>query len=312
MKQHWVCRVHPLRAWLVVAVLLMGVTACAASPMPAAAPAAPEMAMDRGAAVAEAPAADGSVSTDRKVVARAQIDLVVADAGTSADAVTALVETMGGYVTASNLYRASYTSANVLQGSMTVRVPAERLDEAMTELERMAVTVTSRTINREDVTDQYSDTDSRLRNLEATETELRAMLTEVRERPGSTTEDIMSVYRTLTDVRGEIEQLRGRKNMFDNLIALSTIEVRLTPDVAELPVTESGWRPSAVVRSAQRALVSAVQSLADVLIWAVIFVLPVALLVLLPLVLVGWLLRLWFRRMSKHKPAPTVSTPPAA
>lgn len=315
MKQYWVRRVQPLRAWLVVVVLLMGVTACAASPMPAAAPAS-EMAMDRsapaaGAAVAEAPAAEGGVTADRKVIARAQVNLVVADAGASADAITTMVEAMGGYVTASNLYRAGYTSANVLQGSMTVRVPAERLDEAMAELEGMAVTVTSRTINREDVTDQYSDIDSRLRNLEATETELRAMLTEVRERPGSTTEDIMSVYRTLTEVRGEIEQLRGRKNMFDNLIALSTIEVQLMPDIAELPVTESGWRPAAVVRSAQRALVSAVQSLADVLIWAVIFVLPVALLILLPLVLVGWLLRLWFRRMGKGKQAPTGSTPPA-
>ena len=119
----------------------------------------------------------------------------------------------------------------------------------------------------------------------------------------------MAVYRTLTDVRGQIEQLRGRKNMYDNLIALSTLEVRLSPDVAELPVTESGWRPAAVVRSAQRALVGAVQGLGTVLIWGVVFFLPVALIILVPLFILGWLLRMWFRRMAAKRPKTPAAQP---
>ncbi len=144
----------------------------------------------------------------------------------------------------------------------------------MDALGAMAVEVDARTMNREDVTDQYTDVDAQIRNLEATEQELIAMLEEVRERPNSTSEDIMAVYRTLTEVRGQIETLRGRKNMWDNLVALSTIDVTLTPDSANLPVVEEGWRPAGVAREAQRALVSAVQVLGNVVIWLGIFVLP--------------------------------------
>jgi hypothetical protein len=175
----------------------------------------------------------------------------------------------------------------------------------------MAVTVNSRQLTRDDVTDQYSDVDAQIRNLEATEEELRAMLQEVRERPNSTTEDIMSVYRTLTEVRGQIETLRGRKNMWDNLVALSTIDVTLTPDSANLPVVEEGWRPAGVAREAQRALVSAVQVLGNVVIWLGIFVLPLVLLALIPLAILIWFLRWVFRRLSKPKPTLTVAPPHA-
>ena len=296
-------------------ILLFALAACSAASAPVSAPMT-EPAFDRaapaaGSATVQSSSEVGAATADRKVIARAQMDLLVTNAGATAAAITELVERTGGYVTASNLYRAGYSSTpDVLQGSMTVRVPAERLEETLAALEQLAVQVTSRTLNREDVTDQYSDVDSQLRNLEATETELRAMLTEVRERPGSTTEDIMAVYRALTEVRGEIEQLRGRKNVFDNLIALSTIEVRLLPDVAELPLGETGWRPAAVVRSAQRALVGALQTLVDVAIWGVIFVLPVAVVVLLPVGVVGWLLRTWLQRIRRQR-AESSATPSA-
>ncbi len=303
-----------LRVGLVVQALVVGLflVACAAASAPVASPMS-EPAFDRalpaapasGGATAQVSGEPGGVTADRKVIARAQIDLLVTDAGAASAAITELVERLGGYVTASNLYRASYSTSGALQGSMTLRVPAERLEETLAALEQLAVSVTSRSLNREDVTDQYTDIDSQLRNLEATETELRAMLAEVRARPGATTEDIMAVYRTLTDVRSQIEQLRGRKNVFDNLIALSTIEVRLLPDVAELPLGETGWRPAAVFRSAQRALVGALQTLVDVAIWGVVFVLPVLVIALLPLIALGWLLRSWWQRNSRRRAATT-------
>ena len=72
------------------------------------------------------------------------------------------------------------------------------------------------------MTDQYSDLDARLRNLRATEKELLALLTEVRERPNAKVEDILDVHRSLTQIRGEIETLQGRKNLLDNQIDFST------------------------------------------------------------------------------------------
>lgn len=262
-----------------------------------------------GEAVAQAPGSEGTAAANRMLIARANISLVVADTQATVDAISALMDDMGGYLSDSNLYRSTWDSSQALQGTMTLRVPAENLDATLDRLAEMAVTVESRSINSEDVTDQYSDVDAQIRNLEATEEELRAMLEEVRKRPNSTSEDIMAVYRTLTEVRGEIETLRGRKNMWDNLIELSTIEVTLTPDSANLPVVEEGWRPEGVARDAQRALVGAVQALGNVLIWFVMFFLPLLLLALIPIGIFIWILRWVFRKLSKPK-AKLVAVPP--
>ena len=305
-----------MRQWVVavgmISALVLGACASARPASSENAPAPMEQAQSSGGdAVAQAPGSEGVATANRKIIARADLSLVVADTQATVDAISTLMDELGGYVSASNIYRSTWDSSKALEGSITLRVPAENLETALDRLAEMAVTVESRSLNREDVTDQYTDVDAQIRNLEATEQELLAMLEEVRERPNSTSEDIMAVYRTLTEVRGEIETLRGRKNMWDNLISLSTIEVELTPDSANLPVVEEGWRPSAVAREAQRALVSAVQVLGNIAIWFVMFVLPLVLLALIPLTIFVWLLRLLFRRLSKPKPQ-IVSTPPPA
>jgi hypothetical protein len=295
--------------WVISALVL---AACGSANLtPSSSAPAPMEQSSGGDSVAQAPGGEGAATTNRMIIARANISLVVADTQATVDAISTLMDELGGYVSTSNLYRSTWDSSQVLQGSITLRVPSENLEAALDQIAEMAVTVESRSLNREDVTDQYTDTDAQIRNLEATEQELLAMLEEVRERPNSTSEDIMAVYRTLTEVRGEIETLRGRKNMWDNLISLSTIDVTLTPDSANLPVIEEGWRPSSVAREAQRALVSAVQVLGNVVIWFGLFVLPLVLLALIPIGIFVWLLRLLFRRLSKPKPQ-VVSVPPPA
>lgn len=295
------------RWWVVIVwgVMLWLLAACA-SPMSreAAAPAPASEAVSGG-AMAQSDTSD-SATLDRKIIARANVDLTVTDPSATVDAINALMDEVGGYVSATNLYKSSYDSAQRLQGNLTLRVPADRLDETLDALEKMAVDVPSRSIDREDVTDQYSDIDAQLRNLEATEAELREMLAEVRARPNSTAEDIMAVYRTLTEVRGQIEQLRGQKNMLDNLISLSTIEVTLRPDTATLPVVEEGWRPIVVMREALRSLVGAVQWLGNVAIWAVLFLLPLLALAAVPVVVLYFIVRWLIRR--NRKPAPAVTT----
>jgi hypothetical protein len=134
-----------------------------------------------------------------------------------------------------------------------------------------------------------------LTNLEATEKELRALLAEVREKPNSTAEDIIAVHRRLTEIRGEIEQLQGRRNMLDNLISLATIQVELIPDALNQPVVQEGWRAAVVVRAALRALVSTLQFLGEVAIWMVLFFLPLLLLILVPTGILVWALRRWMR-----------------
>jgi hypothetical protein len=295
-RRRWHGRfVHVMALLAGLSILLLGGCAARAprsessASMPAGAPASGEMAMDTANVVAQA---DGTApmgqSTNallaRKMIARASLAMVVADAEQTLEEIEGLMEEVGGYVSDANFYNTGSGDAPVMQGNLTLRVPAEILEETLDRLEALAVDVGTRTLTREDVTDQYSDIDAQLRNLEATEAELREMLTEVRERPNARPEDILAVHNRITEVRGQIEVLQGQQNLLDNLIGLSTIDVTMVPDAASLPVVEEGWQPGTVVRAATRALVSTLQWLGNAIIWFVIAVLPVLLMLLFPIV----------------------------
>ena len=146
--------------------------------------------------------------------------------------------------------------------------------------------------------------DARLRNLRATETELLALLTEVRARPNAKVEDILAVHRSLTQIREEIETLQGRKNLLDNRIEFSTVRVELIPDSVYRPIVEEPWSASGPVRNALRALVATLQGLLTALIWALLYLAPLLLVFLIPLAALIWMVRLWIRQRGKDGTEP--------
>ncbi|MBP7960532.1 MAG: DUF4349 domain-containing protein [Caldilineaceae bacterium] len=273
-------------------------SACSAASPAAMAPSAAPMPAAREYPASEASAADSaSADFQRKVIARASLSLVVSDASASMDAIQSVADEMGGYVESVNLYKSGYDSSQAMSGSTTVRIPAQKLEEALARFEALAVDVQSRSLNREDVTSQYTDLDAQLTNLKAAEEELRALLSEVRQRPAATAEDILAVYRQLTDIRGQIEQYQGQKNMLDNLIGLATVQIDLTPDALTQPIVDEGWQPTGVARSALRGLVTMLQWIGNAGIWLVVFFLPLALLALIPVGILAWFVR-WLKRRS--------------
>lgn len=261
---------------------------------PAGAPVVDAYAQDAEASLAAMPAAQIA----RKVVATASMTLVVADTATMVGQIEAILEEAGGYVANTNLYKSNYNGAELLRGTMTLRIPSERLSGVMSQLGELAEDVRSENLSREDVTDQYSDVEAQLRNLRTTEGELLALLAEVREKPNATPEDIMAVHRNITEIRGQIEQLQGRQNMLDNLVSLSTLTIELVPDAINLPVVEEGWRPAVIARDATRALVNTLQFFGNAAIWIGVYLLPLVVLALIPLSIIVWLLRRIFRRLG--------------
>ncbi len=261
----------------------------------------PEMADEEASAPQRA--ADGAEAS-RQVIANANISLVVADTATALTGVEQVVSDLGGYVADMDLSKGRYDESDVLRGSLTLRAPAASLEEALDLLQALATDVNYLNVNRQDVTDQYSDLDARLRNLHATETELLALLTEVRERPNAKVEDILAVHRSLTQIREEIETLQGRKNLLDNQIDFSTIWVELIPDSVFRPIVEEPWSASGPVRNALRALVATLQGLLTALIWAVLYLTPLLLVFLIPLAVLIWLVRLWVGRRRSREESP--------
>jgi hypothetical protein len=222
--------------------------------------------------------------TETLVIRNADLTLVVVDPAQTSDDIGELAEDLGGFVVSSNVYQTSYGTSSELtaRASIVIRVPAEKLSQAVDEIEQMAVEVQQKNISGEDVTQEYTDLQSQLRNLELAEDQLAEIMDSTRD-----AEDTLRVFEQLRQIRGEIEIIKGRISYLENSARLSRITVDLIPDVLAQPIQIGGWRPQGTVKDAVETLVQTLQFLADAGIWLVICVLPVALLIGLPGFFIG-------------------------
>ena len=157
----------------------------------------------------------------------------------------------------------------------------------------------SESVTGQDVTAEFTDLESRLRNLEATE----AQLVNIMDR-ATKTEEVLAVFNQLTYIREQIEQVRGQMKYYSESAAMSAVTVSLIPDVLAQPIEVGGWRPQGVVKEAVEALLRAFQDLATGAIWIAIYVLPMLLVIGLPLYIAY---RLIARRLRKPRPAAPVA-----
>lgn len=274
-------------AILVLSVVLSACGGLRAASAPEAWPVAPSEEWARadfaaGAPAMEAPAyspAPAPASAERMVIQNASLVLVVDDPAATAEAIGDLAESMGGFVVSVNIYRTTYGAAamETTQGSVTVRVPSERLTEALDLIEADANEVRQRNISGQDVTAEFTDLSSRLRNLEAAEQQLREILASA-----TRTEDVMLVFNQLTQVRGEIEVVRGQMRYYEESARLSSVSVELIPDAAAQPIQIGRWQPGVTLREAVEDLVRGLQALVDLSIRLAVCGLPALVILGLP------------------------------
>jgi Domain of unknown function (DUF4349) len=206
----------------------------------------------------------------RMIVRNAAMHIVVADTAKTVDAVTTSVEALGGYVAGSEVWR----EGELLRARLTLRVPSAKLSPALTAIRSLSRRVENETVSSEDVTQQYVDLSSQLRNLEATEVELRELLATVRKNARKAA-DILEVHQQLTTIRGEIETTKGRMQHLSQTAAMSVIALEIVPDAITQPVAEGEWQPVVVVKDASRALLAALRNIAAAAIWIVIYAVPI-------------------------------------
>lgn len=188
------------------------------------------------------------------------------------------VDRVGGYI-----LRVRTTGEGVQKTSyISFRVPFEHFERVLADVEGVAQRVISRTVDGEDVTEQYVDLESRLRNLEATYARLTALL----ERSG-TLEETLRLNQEISSVQGQIEQVKGRMRYLEQNVNYSTITVELRPilptPTPEPPKEKEGWNPSKVLNEQVALLMTFIQNIINILIvlgvWAPVWIIPVLLII---------------------------------
>ncbi len=268
----------------------------------------------------EAAAGEGAVPwpvanrINRMIIKSAELSMLVADTERAIDGVTQVAIDSFGYLLSSRTwYEADYKYATI-----TIGVPSEEYENALRRLRGLAVKVLDENATGSDVTDEYVDLESRLRNLEATEARIRSFLDKA-----VTVEEALRVNNELAHITEEFEQVKGRMNYLKDRAAYSNITVHISPDIPTPTITPTttatptttptltptptttptpiAWQPGETFQSATGVLGSIMRVLGDAFIWFIILLGPFVVVagLILWLVIGQWRLR---RKPEGDKP----------
>ncbi len=163
-----------------------------------------------------------TVPAERKIIRNADLSLESSSPEESQQKITTIAESKGGFVVESqqSSSNSKVTTRDVV--TMTVRVPAAKFNESLDEIRKVASRVIVETVKGQDVTEEFVDIEARLKTKKALEVQFLEIM-----KQGKSVEDALNVQRELANVRGEIEQIEGRKRFLENQSSLSTIKIRL-------------------------------------------------------------------------------------
>ena len=224
----------------------------------------------------------------RKIIYNANMDMTDDDPAKTMEALIAKAEALGGYVANSNI---SNDDDGPAYCSVTIKVPAVKLDELVAAARESAGKVNDYQLFSDDITLSYYDIEARLNNAKAEEQQLLAILEQC-----TSVEEILEVRNSLTAVRSDIESYQAQINLWDNLVGYATLElfIRRTPKDVTSADSEllAIWKASDVWANMQRGFQNSarfmVNALAAIGIFLAVAIIPAGILILcigLPIIL---------------------------
>lgn len=185
----------------------------------------------------EAPATGGSggpaalpALLDRKIIRTATVTVETDAVSARFEDVGNIAAGAGGFVSSSSFGNSGETQT----ASITVRIPGERYQDVLGQLRKLG-TVKGEQSSANDVTEEFTDLESRARNLKATEAQYIEFLTRA-----TNINEVLTVQDRLNATRAEIEQVQGRIQLIAAQTDLATITVHLAPPVIAKEQPKSG------------------------------------------------------------------------
>ncbi len=216
--------------------------------------------------------------SNRLVIQESNLSLLVKDVTDVRNKIVGYAQTTGGYMVSSNVSNPQ----DAPTATVIVRVPSDKLEEALTFFHSLSIKVVSENLLGKDVTDQYVDIDTRIAQLEKTKARLEEILSQAKE-----ISDITSLTQQILNYQNQIDSYKGQQDALTKNAQLAKLTIYLSTDEIALPYTPSEtFRPSVIFKLAVRSLVGLLRNLATFAIW-----LGVYSVVWVPVLLIVWYLR---------------------
>jgi hypothetical protein len=236
---------------------------------------------------------------DKKSIQSVGLQLLVKNASDAAVQVERISTGLGGEIEKSDIRN----DGSSRQGEIILRIPAGRLDDAVSQFSKLAIRVENQHRESRDITREFTDNEARLRNMKLEEDQYLVLL----KRAGSM-KDTLEVTEKVSEVRGEIEQLQGELNWQSHQVAMSAVQVQL---IEEPQATVAArWRPIYNAKNSASAMLAGLGEWVD---WVVAFIIDLPLMIVWAasigaLLLVAWktLRWVWLRFLKPRAPVAAV------
>ena len=237
------------------------------------------------------PAGDLTViqPSNHMIVKNADVRLTVKDTDVAINRATQIVGDAGGYLVSSRVWYQDYYGNNLKYAAITIGVPVDEFEKVLARLRELAIKVVDETAAGDDVTQQYVDLQSQLTNLEATRARIQDFLKDAK-----TIDEALRINQELSNIEGQIEQIKGQMNYLNDRSAYSTITLNLEPEFPILTPTPTPtaaptatpvpWNPGKTFGQAKDTVTVLYQGIAEFFIWLGVVILPI----LLPPALILW------------------------
>ncbi len=197
---------------------------------------------------------------DRMVIATANLHISADNAVTGAREAERVAYRYGGFVDSSSVKDLETGREAVL----TLRIPVPSMADALNDIRAIGKKVTDETSSTQDVTEEFTDVESNIRNLRATEAQVLAFMERA-----TKIDEILVLQRELTSIRGQIERLEGRRRVLDNRTSYATLSVRMTEPATIQP--RPAWSLADTAVQAFTVLSRIGQGTATLMIWVLVF-----------------------------------------
>jgi hypothetical protein len=194
------------------------------------------------------------------------------------DKAVEIANSSGGYISRSN--STTRSDGKIAGGELIVRIPAKKFDPVLKSLKKLGK-LKNLAISSEEVTSEFVDLQSRLRNWRAQE----VVMLDLMERAKTISESI-SIQNNLQQIQMEIEQISGRLKYLDDRVNYSEIRLYIN-EPSVIPYEEK----QGIEAAFDKALNASLSMISSIII---------AIGYLMPLVIIGALLLIAYIPIKKY------------
>ena len=239
----------------------------------------PEMAMMEDVRISTPPTSLGN--EEKKIQRNANISIEVKNLDESIDKLNEIILLFNAEIISSNKGGMDFGQP---YANIRIRVLSGNLDSAINEFKKLSTKIISENIYTNDVTEEFIDTEARLKIMKSTEDRFNSLLLK-----SETVEEIIKVEKELMRIRGDIESLEGRLNYLSKTTDTSEINLNLNE---QIPITGESWKINDSFTSALQNLSSFAKWLADFIINIIVFI---------PAIIVIALIIIFLRKLIKNR-----------